>query len=116
MPVAVAEKITYTATAEQIESMHNAFDSALEELRGGLGQTYPLLIGGEERIGSDTFEADNQILIGCFVAGTEADVNDAVAAAKAAFPAWSQRPWQERVAIMRRAAALIREQKFRLAA
>jgi 1-pyrroline-5-carboxylate dehydrogenase len=118
--VAVAEKITYTSTAEQVESMHNAFDSALEELRRELGQTYPLLIGGEERTGADTFEvrspADNQTVIGRFVAGGEADVNDAVAAAKAAFPAWSQRPWQERVAIMRRAAALIREQKFRLAA
>ena len=57
MPVAVAEKITYTATAEQIESMHNAFDSALEELRGGLGQTYPLLIGGEERSGRATCAA-----------------------------------------------------------
>ena len=91
--MAVAEKITYTSTAEQVESMHNAFDSALEELRGELGQTYPLLIGGEERTGTDTFEvrspADNQVVIGRFVAGTEADVNDAVSAAKAAFPAWS---------------------------
>ncbi len=118
--MAVADKITYTSTPEQVESMHNAFDIALEDLRGELGQTYPLLIGGEERAGADTFEvrspADNEIVIGRFAAGTEADVNDAVAAAKAAFPAWSQRPWQERVAIMRRAAALIREQKFRLAA
>ena len=39
--MAVADKITYTSTAEQVESMHNAFDSALEELRGSLGQTYP---------------------------------------------------------------------------
>ena len=118
--MAVADKITYTSTPEQVASMHNAFDIALEDLRGALGQTYPLLIGGEERVGADTFEvrspADNQIVIGRFAAGTEADVNDAVAAAKAAFPAWSQRPWQERVAIMRRAAALIREDKFRLAA
>ena len=72
--MAVADKITYTSTDEQVESMHNAFDSALEELRGNLGQTYPLLIGGEERAGGDTFEvrspADNQIVIGRFAAGT----------------------------------------------
>src|SRR5829696_1362384 len=106
--MAVADKITYTSTPEQVESMHNAFDAALEELRGNLGQTYPLLIAGEERAGGDTFEvrspADNQIVIGRFAAATAAD------------PAWSQRPWQERVAILRRAASLIREQKFRLAA
>ena len=116
----VADKITYTSTPEQVESMHNAFDAALAELRGALGQTYSLLIGGEERVAGETFEVrspvDNQIVIGRFAAGAAADVNDAVVAARAAFPGWSQRPWQERVAILRRAAELIRERKFHLAA
>src|SRR5215210_5248339 len=100
--------------------MHNAFDAALEQLRGNLGKSYGLIINGEERPGAGAFEvrspSDNQVLIGQFAIGTELDVHDAVAAARAAFPAWSQLPWQERVSIMRRAAALIREQKFRLAA
>src|SRR5215210_6794291 len=100
--------------------MHNAFDAALEQLRGNLGKSYGLIINGEERPGAGAFEvrspSDNQVLIGQFAIGTELDVHDAVAAARAAFPAWTQLPWQERVAIMRRAAALIREQKFRLAA
>ena len=56
------------------------------------------------------------MLIGQFQSGAEQDVNDAVAAAKAAYPAWSARPWTERVAIMRRAAELIRERKFLLSA
>jgi 1-pyrroline-5-carboxylate dehydrogenase len=118
--MAVAEKITYTATPEQVESMHAAFDRALEEVRTELGQTYPLLIDGEERSGSETFEVrspgDYEIVLGRFTAATKDDVNDAVAAARAAFPEWSHRPWQERVAIMRRVAELIRERKFRLAA
>lgn len=118
--MAVAEKITYTSTPEQVESMHAAFDRALEEVRAELGQTYPLIIDGEGRSGASTFEVrspgDHDIVIGRFAAGGEADVNDAVAAAKAAFPDWSRRPWQDRVAIMRRAAELIRERKFRLAA
>jgi 1-pyrroline-5-carboxylate dehydrogenase len=119
-PVAVAEKITYTSTPEQIESMHKAFDAALEEVRDELGQTHPLIINGEDRQGAESFEvrspADKDMLIGRFTAATEADVNDAVAAAKAAFPEWSGRPWQERVAILRRVAELIRERKFQLAA
>jgi 1-pyrroline-5-carboxylate dehydrogenase len=118
--VAVADKITYTSTPEQVASMHAAFDQALEEIQSDLGQTYPLIINGEDRAGAETFEVrspiDKSIVLGRFATGTDADVNDAVAAAKAAFPAWSRTPWEERVAIMRRAAELIRERKFRLAA
>jgi 1-pyrroline-5-carboxylate dehydrogenase len=116
----VLEKITYTATPEQVAAMHEAFDRSLAELRGLLGKTYPLIINGEERAGVETFEvrspADHDVVIGRFAVGTAADVEDAVAAAKAAFPAWSHRPWQERVDILRRAADLIRERKFHLAA
>jgi 1-pyrroline-5-carboxylate dehydrogenase len=118
--VAVADKITYTSTPEQVEAMHGAFDRALEEVRVGLGQTHPIIVNGEERAGAGTFEvrspADRDIVIGHFAVGTDADVNDAVSAAKAAYPGWARLPWQERVTIMRRAAELIRERKFHLAA
>ena len=118
--MSIPDKITYTSTPEQIEAMHGAFDRALADVRGSLGGTYPMVIAGEERSGASTFEVrspiDRSIMIGQFAAGTEDDVNDAVAAAKAAYPAWSKRPWQERVAIMRRAGELIRERKFQLAA
>ena len=118
--MAVVEKITYTSTPEQVESMHAAFDQALDQVKGELGKSYGLIINGKERPGAGTFEvrspADRDVVIGRFAVGTESDVDDAVAAAKAAFPSWSGLPWQERVAIMRRAAALIRERKFHLAA
>ncbi len=48
--------------------------------------------------------------------GTVDDVNAAVAAAQAAYPSWSARPWEERVAIIQSAAETIRERKFDLAA
>jgi 1-pyrroline-5-carboxylate dehydrogenase len=118
MMVATAPKITYTATAEQMEQMHQAFDVALEQVQSELGRDYPMLIAGQERDGRSTFEvrapADRSLLLGRFQSGTKADVDDAVEAAKAAYPAWSTRPYQERVAIMRRAAEIIRERKFRL--
>jgi 1-pyrroline-5-carboxylate dehydrogenase len=116
----VTEKITYTATADQIERMHAVFDQALEDVNNELGKTYPMIINGEERTAKATFEVkspiDHSIVMGTFQRGTASDVNDALAAAKAAFPAWSQRPWQERVEIMKRAADLVRERKFRLSA
>ena len=118
--MAVIEKITYTSTPEQVAAMHEAFDRAIDEVRGQLGKTYPLIINGEERAGAETFEvrspADHDLVIGRFTVGTSSDVDDAVAAAKAAFPTWAHRPWQERVDILRRTADLIRERKFRLAA
>jgi 1-pyrroline-5-carboxylate dehydrogenase len=118
--VATVEKVTYTATAEQVERMHQAFDEALDAVQGELGRTYPMIVDGRERRGSGTFEvrapANRDVLIGVFQTGTAKDVDDAVAAASAAFPAWSGRPYAERVGIMRRAAAIVRERKFRLAA
>jgi 1-pyrroline-5-carboxylate dehydrogenase len=114
------QKITYTATPEQIEAMHASFDEALAAVRGELGRTYPMIINGEERSSERTFEVrspiDRDLLLARFPSGTRADVDDAVAAAKTAYPDWSSRPYMERVAIMRRAAELIRERKFRLAA
>ena len=114
------EKITYTATPEQIERMHASFDAALEEANGMLGRTYPMIINGEERTATKTFAAtsptDRSIVLGNFPLGTTADVDDAVAAARAAYPVWSARPYAERVAILRRAAELIRERKFLLSA
>ena len=43
-------------------------------------------------------------------------MRDAVAAARAAFPRWSAVPWQERAAILDRAADIVRERRFELAA
>src|SRR5688572_25389968 len=99
---ATAEKITYTATPDQIERMHQAFDDALAQVGPELGQTYPMLINGVERTAAKTFEVrspiDRSIVIGRFQKGTKQDVDDAVAAARAAFPAWAKRPYKERVA------------------
>jgi 1-pyrroline-5-carboxylate dehydrogenase len=47
------------------------------------------------------------VVLGRFATGTVADVDDAVAAARAAQPAWAATPWRERLAILRRAAELI---------
>ncbi len=113
------EKITYTATPEQIERMHQAFDTELATVKADLGRTYPIIVDGKERAGSGTFEvrapADRGLLLGVFQRGSARDVDDAVAAARNAYPAWAGRPYEERVAIMRRAAELIRERKIRMA-
>jgi acyl-CoA reductase-like NAD-dependent aldehyde dehydrogenase len=63
-----------------------------------------LYIGGEEREGTDTLAvadpARSGVVVGHAAAASEQDVADAVAAAKAAFPAWSALTPQERAARM----------------
>src|SRR4029079_17657123 len=59
---------------------------------------------------------DRDVLIGTFATATDADVRDAVAAARAAAPAWATTPWKERVAILERAADLISERRDGLSA
>lgn len=117
---AAAPKITYTATPDQIEAMHATFDEALEKFAGTYGTEYPIVINGEEVTGRPTFDvvapADTSLVLAKMQSGTGDDVDAAVAAARAAYPAWSARPWQERVAIIQNAAEEIRKRKFDLAA
>ena len=55
-------------------------------------------------------------MVARFPIGTREDVRDAIAAARAAYPAWRDTPWRDRLAILRRAADLISERQFDYAA
>ncbi len=113
-------KVTYSTLASPDPLLHEYFDEAVAEVKADLGKTYPMFINGEERTGSETFAkyspVDTNLLMGHFQSGTAQDANDAVAAAKAAFPAWSARPWRERVDIIRKAADLISDRLFYMSA
>jgi len=104
-------KITYATLSADNEELQSAFDEAVERVRGQLGQSYPMLIGGEERRAAEEFEdrspIDRDIVVSRFPVGTRQDVRDAVAAARAAFPAWRDLGWRRRLEIIRRAADLI---------
>jgi 5-carboxymethyl-2-hydroxymuconic-semialdehyde dehydrogenase len=68
------------------------------------------LINGKQVDSGRSFETINpatQEVLAEVAAGGEAEINAAVAAAKAAFPAWAGRPATERAALMRKLAALI---------
>jgi 1-pyrroline-5-carboxylate dehydrogenase len=113
-------KITYATLRNDNEELHELYDRGLEKARAGLGQHHPNHIGGQERRGDGEFEdrspIDTEIVLGHFAKGTRPDAREAIAAARAAFPAWSRTPWQERVALLRRAADLISERQMEYAA
>lgn len=119
--VPAQSKVTYTSANVDWDAFHRQFDEALSQVRARLGRAYPLYIGGEAVMSSaapivDTSPIDTRMVLGHFATATKAHVDRAVATAHAAQPAWAHRDWQERIVILRRAAALIRERKFELAA
>jgi 1-pyrroline-5-carboxylate dehydrogenase len=116
-----ATKITYTSTSGDLEDFHRRFDTALAKVRAAVGDSYPNLIGGEPVAGAgepldDRSPIDTSLLLGRFAAAGPAEVDPAVRNAREAQRPWARRPWQERVAVLRRAAELIRERKYDLAA
>ena len=112
-------RITYATMSADNDELHAAYDKGIEVARSWLGHKHALYVNGEAREGSGSKAAYSPIdgtLIGEFAEGTREDVRDAVAAAREAFPAWANRPWQERVAIIRKAADLMSEQRNELSA
>src|SRR5438067_7711960 len=114
-------KITYTSANVDWDLFHRQFDDALSSVRAQFGRDYPLYIAGEAVPSSakpivDTSPIDTRIILGNFASATGAHVHQAVTAARAAQAAWGRSNWRDRVNILRRAAELIRERKFELAA
>ncbi|MBK8989092.1 MAG: aldehyde dehydrogenase family protein [Chloroflexi bacterium] len=113
-------KVTYSTLASPNPRLHQLYEEAVERAKANFGKNYPLFINGEERFAEKSFAKRSPInldwVMGHFQYGTEQDVEDAIAAAKAAFPHWSGLPWQERIAIMRKAADLISDRLFDMGA
>jgi len=102
------------------EELHIRFEEAFAAFKKNLGTEYPILVGIEKRVCEEKFNlyspVNTHVKLGVFQKGATVDAQDAIAAAKAAFPAWSGKPWQERVDILRKAADLISERVFSIAA
>src|SRR5215216_6619253 len=94
--------------------------SALGEVRKRLGEKYPLYIGGE-KIWTDNLTpsvnpAQPTEIVGY---GTEAGVDEAeraVKAARTAFEKWRWTPFEERAQLLERAAAIMERRRYELSA
>jgi 1-pyrroline-5-carboxylate dehydrogenase len=113
-------KLTYSTMFDPPAALHERFEAALARVRGRFGGDHPMWIGGRERRAAATFESrspiDREWLLGRFARGGAREAEDAIASARAAFPAWAARPWRDRVALVRKAAALIEERVYDIAA
>jgi 1-pyrroline-5-carboxylate dehydrogenase len=114
-------KITYTSTSGDLEEFHHHFDTALGTIRTAAGALHPFYIDGQavqtgEEPLVDRSPIDTSVILARFAAAAPVHVEAAVLAARRAQPSWARRPWRERVAVLRRAATIIRERKYELAA
>jgi 1-pyrroline-5-carboxylate dehydrogenase len=98
----------------------SAFRDALDYAKSQLGQTYPLVIGGERISVNDTFSSINPSrpaeVIGHFPNATTAHVDQATAAANHAFQTWQYTTTEERVRYLLRAAAAMRRRRHEFSA
>lgn len=115
-----AFRLTYSTMFDPPAELHERFDAALAQVRTRLGGEHALWIAGRARVTPDRFDVrspiDRELLIGRFARGTPGDAAGAVAAAVAAGPAWAATPWTERVRVLLRAAALIEQRVYDIAA
>jgi 1-pyrroline-5-carboxylate dehydrogenase len=112
LPAFHNEPFTDFSTADNKRAMHEAIDRA----RAELGHTYDLIIAGSDLQTPNTFTSVNPAnpseVIGIHYAATAKEANAAVAAAQAAFTTWRHTPVADRVALLIRAADLIRRRHF----
>jgi 1-pyrroline-5-carboxylate dehydrogenase len=116
----VGFKLTYATMFNPPEEMHTLFEQALAKVKAALGQEHAMIINGKDHYSTEKFEdrnpADTEVVLGIFQKGNVQDAEAALRAARQAFPGWSHTPWQERVRLLRRAANLMDERTYEMAA
>jgi RHH-type transcriptional regulator, proline utilization regulon repressor / proline dehydrogenase / delta 1-pyrroline-5-carboxylate dehydrogenase len=94
--------------------------AALERVRAQFGREVPAVIGGRrvmtERKNRSENKSDPREVLGWVASLDTAQADQAVEAAEKAFRTWSRVPAAERAAVLRRAAGVMRERRFDLAA
>jgi acyl-CoA reductase-like NAD-dependent aldehyde dehydrogenase len=113
-------KLTYATMFEPPAELHASYDAAVGRMRARLGGRQSLFINGEDRPAARYFEktnpADSGELLGEFPAATAEDADAALRAAAAAWPAWRRTPIARRAQLLRRAAQVIEERVYDIAA
>ena len=102
------------------DETRKTYDMALELVYRRLGKQYPAVIGGKERLSAETFisadPSDPSRVVGHVCMADSKMAAEAMSSATSAFGGWSSTPPQKRADILFKAAELMRERKFELAA
>ncbi len=113
-------KLTYSTMFDPPAELHEQFEAALAKVRGELGREYKHCIDGKD-VGGDSLRddispIDTNTVLGRFpVAGRET-VEQAVAAARAAFAGWRSTPPAERGRLLYRVGEIIEKRVYDISA
>ena len=113
-------KLTYATMFDPPEELHERFEAALAGLRTRLGAEHALHVGGEDVAAAQGYEkrspADTRVVLGRFPLGSARDVERATAPPSAPSTAGASRRSPSGCGSLRRAAALIEERVYEIAA
>ncbi len=113
-------KLTYATMFNPPEALHLGFDKAVDHLKKNLGREYGMIINGRDVMADEKWEDRSPVNTDWVLArmqkGAAKHAQDAIAAARNAFPRWSHTTWQERVKLVRKAASIIEKRIFELGA
>ena len=112
-------RVTYSNTGEDFSGVHAHLDDFIPDAEARLlGKSRPARVGGRDRTEGQMLVArspiDREIVLGEFPQADASLVDDAVEAARAAFPAWRDMEWLRRVELLRAGADVIEERKWDL--
>ncbi len=113
-------RLTYSTMFNPPEEFHKGFDKAVAKLKENLGKEYGMIIDGKDVFADDRYEDHSPIntdwVLAVMQKGNATQANMAIEAARKAFPAWSHTPWQKRVQLVRKAAAVMEKRIYELGA
>ena len=113
-------KLTYATMFNPPEELHLGFDKAVDRLKANLGKEYGMIINNKDAFADEKIDDHSPVNTDWVLAkmqkGNARHAQDAISAARRAFPMWSHTPWQGRVKLLRKAASLIEERIFDLGA
>jgi 1-pyrroline-5-carboxylate dehydrogenase len=113
-------KLTYATMFDPPDELHTGFEKAVETLKKNLGREYGMIINGKDVFAKEKYEDRSPVntdwVLAVMQKGDARQAQQAIDAARAAFPKWGRTPWQERVKLVRKAASIIEERIFELGA
>lgn len=96
------------------------FAQSLGAIQGNFGHSYPLWIGGKEKATGDWIGSVNPArpteIVGRVPQAARNEADQAIEAAQAFFPEWRATSASDRAAVLFRAASIMRQRRFELAA
>ena len=113
-------KLTYATMFDPPEELHTRYEEEVAKIRAEAGKEYAMLINGKDHFSEEKYEnrspIDTDLVLGIFQKGGAADAEMALKAARAAVPAWTGMGWKARCELVKKAADVIDERIYEIAA